>query len=84
MKNRKIFIGVALLIVVLLLGIGYATITSTTLTIGGSAKALADGSNFVVKLTGTPTVSNEDNVEATITDDVTATISVAITIFSHE
>ena len=76
MKNRKVYIGIALLIVVLLLGIGYASITSTTLTISGSAAAGTDSANFVVKLTGTPTVSDEDNVEATITDDITATISV--------
>lgn len=65
MKNRKIFVGIALLIVVLVLGIGYAAITDT-LKITGTATTGIDQENFKVVFTG------ETN-PATATDGVTAT-----------
>lgn len=49
MKNKKTFVGVALLLAVLMLGIGYAALTNITLNITGTATGTPDGSNFVVK-----------------------------------
>ncbi|MBR3613566.1 MAG: hypothetical protein IKL55_00070 [Clostridia bacterium] len=65
MKNKKLLVGIALLIVVLVIGIGYAAITGS-LTISGTATATADDSNLKVQFTG---VTNP----ATTTDGVTAT-----------
>ncbi len=65
MKNKKIFVGIALLIVVLLIGIGYAAITDS-LSITGTATTAVDDENFKVVFTG------ETN-PATATDGVTAT-----------
>ena len=65
MKNKKIFVGITLLIVVLLLGIGYAAITDS-LEIKGTATTEINQENFKVVFTG------ETN-PATATDGVTAT-----------
>lgn len=77
MKNKKIFIVVALLIAVLLLGIGYA-MSNKTLTISGKATATPNDNNFVVRFATTPdpSVSDETKVTATRTDDKTATLNV--------
>ena len=74
MKNKKTFVGIALLIVVLVLGIAYAAITDT-LTITGSAKATANENNFNVVINGDKTA--DDGVTATVTGDKTATMDVS-------
>ena len=74
-KTKKILIGI-ILIAVLLLGVGYAAIQNVTLNIVGTAKAGPSQSNFVVKFTGTPEVSDSSKAMATITDDTNATINV--------
>lgn len=76
MKKRNTFFGIGLLVALLVLGIGYAAISNITLNIGGTGKAGVSDSNFKVKFVGTPTVSNEDIVKATITSDLAATINV--------
>ena len=58
MKNKKTFVGIALLIVVLVLGIAYAAITDT-LTIDGSAIAGVVDANFKVAFTGNTEVTND-------------------------
>ena len=65
MKNKKTFVGIALLMVVLVLGIAYAAITGS-LTITGNVVATPDSSNLKVQFTGITTPS-------TPTDGVTAT-----------
>lgn len=75
-KTKKIIIGVVI-IAILLIGIGYAAISNITLNIGGSAKANPSDANFSVRLTGTPTVSDQTKVTgATVTGDLSATIKV--------
>lgn len=59
MKQKRTFVTLLLVIALLCLGIGYALITSTTLTIGGNVTASPDGANFVVKF--------KDNVSASVT-----------------
>lgn len=76
MRRKKTYVGLVLLLAVLMLGIGYAAITNIDLLISGTAKAVVSDENFKVKFTGTPTVSDEDIVTATITDDHNATITV--------
>ncbi|MBR3613572.1 MAG: leucine-rich repeat domain-containing protein [Clostridia bacterium] len=75
-KTNKIILTVAI-VAVLLLGIGYAAIQNITLNISGSAAADPSQSNFKVMFSGTPTVSDDTYVTASITDDTNATINVA-------
>ena len=76
MKKRNTYVGLILLVAVLMLGIGYAAMSNITLNITGSASATVNDENFNVHFTGTPTVSDENIVTATITDDTKATITV--------
>ena len=76
-KTRKIIIGVVIA-AILIIGIGYAALKNITLNVSGSASANPDDSNFNVKLTGTPTVSDKTIVtEAKVTDDLNATFKVS-------
>jgi len=68
MRNRKTFIGIVLLIAVLLIGIGYASVTRN-LTIEGSATVSPDDENFIVQFTGTPTKGGVGTVTAEIDKD---------------
>jgi cytochrome c oxidase assembly protein Cox11 len=84
LKKNKRIIGAIIIIAILLLGIGYAAISSKTLTISGSASATADDANFVVKFAKTADItidtskaSDDASVDATITDDLKATIAVS-------
>ena len=74
-KTNKIIIT-SVIVAMLLLGIGYAAIQNITLNIEGTATADPSQSNFSVKFTGTPKVSDSTYVTAGITDDINATISV--------
>ena len=77
-KTSKIIISV-LLLVVLLIGIGYAAIQNITLNITGTAKADPNQSNFKVMFSGEPTIMvkpTNAQVTAVITDDINATINV--------
>lgn len=78
MKNKKTFIGIILLIAVLLVGIGYASVTRV-LKITGSATVSPDNDNFIVQFTGTPTKEGNGTITAEIdeADATKATISVA-------
>ena len=76
MKKRNTYVGLFLLAAILMLGIGYAAISNITLNISGKAKATVSDSNFKVKFTGTPTVSDEDIITAEIESDLKASINV--------
>lgn len=79
MKSNSKIVILALIVVALLIGVGFATINAINLTISGSATATADQSNFSVKFYGTPSipsnasgkivaaVSSTDSTKATIT-----------------
>lgn len=64
--KTKTIIWVTLLLLVVVLGIGYAAISTIQLRIEGSASADPNQTNFKVEFTGSPTVSTPSNVEATI------------------
>lgn len=68
MKNRKTFIGIALIIAVLLIGIAYADITDLTLKISGSASATPSTENFKVRFSKDDTITT--NGAGTITADL--------------
>ena len=74
MKKNKTLLGVALLIAVLMLGIGYA-LSTTTLKVGGTVTVDPEQTNFVVKFTAAED-NNADANEATIGDGTNATFTV--------
>ena len=59
MKKNKTLLGVALLIAVLMLGVGYA-LTSKELQVGGEVTVATDDANFVVEFTN----AEDDNATA--------------------
>ena len=76
MKRTSKMIMAAVIVAVLLLGIGYAAIQNITLNIAGTAAADPSQANFKVMFSGTPTVSDDTYVTAAITDDINATMNV--------
>ena len=76
MKKKGTFVGLAIVIAILLLGIGYAAVSHVTLTINGSAKATPSDNNFKVVITNDPTpkaVVNKQAGEITATPTATDT-----------
>ena len=66
--NNKVVGGVVLLAIILV-AVGYATITNVTLNINGTAKSEASQSNFVVEFVGTPTTGGKGTTTATINEN---------------
>ena len=76
MRQRKTIIGLAILVAVLIRGVGYASITGISLTIGGDASvAEVDLDVKFTNVTTSPGTTNA-TVDAEITSDTTATIDV--------
>ena len=73
MKNKKLLLGIVLLIAVLVLGIAYAAIADINLSIKGSATATATA-DFDVKFTEATITQNKGT--ATIGDGYEATLDV--------
>ena len=77
MKNKKTFVGIALLIVVLVLGIAYAT-TTINLTITGNASANFSAANYQVAFTGETSQSGAGTiVPSAALKDTEATLQVS-------
>ena len=74
MKKRKTFIAMALIIAVLLLGVGYAAITNIVLTINGTANITANA-DFDVTFDVDHTVTGT-NATGSYTNETTATMTV--------
>ena len=72
MKNNKSLLSFGIIALVLFLGVGYAVVNTTNLTIGGTASV--EDSQMNVKFTEA-TAGNE-KVTATVSDDLTATLNV--------
>lgn len=77
MKKTNRIILLSIIVIILLLGVGYAAIQNVTLNINGTAVADPNQLNFKVKFSGTPTVSETDKVTASITNDTNATMNVS-------
>lgn len=82
MKNKKTFIGVALLLAVLMLGIGYAVLSNITLNITGSATSVPSQENFEVRFTETATFDKSNAnanivVEPAVEGDLKAKVDVS-------
>lgn len=63
MKKQNKILVCLLLMTVLLMGIGYAALSSVTLTITGTASASESQDNFKVYFTGNVTTSDDEDVE---------------------
>ncbi|MDD5980353.1 MAG: hypothetical protein PUC23_04495 [bacterium] len=75
MKNKKSLLGLCLLVLVLVLGVGYAVVSSVNLDITGTAKVKS--SDLKVSFNGVTNVSSADKVSANATDgSLSATIAV--------
>lgn len=75
MKNKRSFLILTLLVLVLFLGVGYAVVSSVSLEIGGTADV--QGADLKVTFNGNTDVSDEQKVTATAVDNsLSATIEV--------
>ena len=79
MKKKNTFLGVALLIAVLVLGIGYA-LTINGLNVTGTATATEDGSNFKVIFTAADTDDDTVNAEIDASDPEKKTAIMDVTL----
>ena len=79
MKKKNTFLGVALLIAVLVLGIGYA-LTINGLKVTGTATAKEDGSNFNVIFTAADTDDDTVNAEIDASDTEKKTAIMDVTL----
>lgn len=79
MNKKRTILGGAILVAVLMLGIGYAAIDAITLNISGSAKADASDANFIVQFDSDTTVatSGDGTITASITDAKNAVLNVS-------
>ena len=79
MKNKTMFIGVALLVAVLMLGIGYAVLSNITLNITGSATGVPSQENFEVKFAENVTYDVSDaNANIVVSPSVEGDLSAKI------
>ena len=76
MVKRSTVLLIAIITVVIVLGVGFAAITSTQLNITGNTTATPDQANFKVKFLEETQVSEPGKVTAEVTGDITATINV--------
>ncbi len=79
MKKKNTFLGVALLIAVLLLGVGYA-LTINGLKITGTATAVEDGSNFRVIFSNAEGFGENVSAEVDSNDDTQKTAIMNVTL----
>lgn len=77
MKKQKTITIAVILIAILLMAVGYATLTATDLTINGTATAVADPNNFKVHFTGETKSTSGAKVETSVAAKATtATVDI--------
>lgn len=84
MRNRKSLLTLCIVVLVLLLGVGYAVVNSTDLTIGGTASAKETDINVHFTGTVTPTNATNGKVEGSHDNKITATIEVTDLTYEEE
>ena len=77
MKNNKSLLSFGIIALVLFLGVGYAVVNTTNLTIGGTASVQDSKMNVRFSKDVAVAVSNDEKVVATVTDDLNATLTVS-------
>lgn len=86
MRNRKSLLSLCIIVLVLLLGVGYAVVNTTDLTIGGSASAKETNLNvhFTGDVTEVDNATNGNIDEASHDDNITAVLNVSDLTFEEE
>ena len=73
MKKKKSFTGLLIILAVLFLGVGYAAITSRTLTINGNVTVNPNENDFDVVFKGAPTITDGTDPATTATNTYDST-----------
>lgn len=73
MKKKKSFTGLLIILAVLFLGVGYAAITSRTLTINGNVTVNPNENDFDVVFKGVPTITDGTDPATTATNTYDST-----------
>lgn len=73
MKKKKSFTGLLIILAVLFLGVGYAAITSRTLTINGNVTVNPNENDFDVVFKGAPTITDGTDHATTATNTYDST-----------
>ena len=73
MKKKKSFTGLLIILAVLFLGVGYAAITSRTLTINGNVTVTPNENDFDVVFKGAPTITDGTDPATTATNTYDST-----------
>lgn len=73
MKKKKSFTGLLIILAVLFLGVGYAAITSRTLTINGNVTVNPNENDFDVVFKGAPTITDGTDLATTATNTYDST-----------
>ena len=73
MNKKKSFTGLLIILAVLFLGVGYAAITSRTLTINGNVTVNPNENDFDVVFKGAPTITNGTGPATTATNTYDST-----------
>lgn len=73
MKKKKSFTGLLIILAVLFLGVGYAAITSRTLTINGNVTVNPNENDFDVVFKGGPTITDGTDPATTATNTYDST-----------
>ena len=76
MIKRSTLLLIVIVAIIMVLGVGYAAITSTQLDITGNTTANPSQENFIVKFLEETEVSDPGKATAIVTGDTTATIAV--------
>ena len=86
MRSRKSFLGLGILVLMLVLGVGYAVVNETELTIGGTASAKETKINvhFTGDVTENDTATNGEITEASHDDEITAVLNVSNLTYEEE
>ena len=86
MKNRKSLMSLAIVVLVLLLGVGYAIVNETELTIGGTASAKETNINvhFTGEVQKNDEAENGKIDEASHDDEITAVLNVSDLTYEEE
>jgi len=82
MKSRKTLMTLGVIVAVLILGVGYATISSIELNINGTAAVITSQNDFKVQFDTDGTV--ETSTDATIAKSTTETVNVVTGAYTNE
>lgn len=75
-KSKRIIVFTILMMIIFIVGDKYTAVFATSNTKANFGDAITMQTDFKVKFSGIPKVSNKDKVKAAVTNDISATINV--------